>query len=59
MAEIRFLDAIVSGRPVDDPVGPDTPSDDDALDAYSSVVTRVAELLAPSSSIRRCTPPEA
>jgi S1-C subfamily serine protease len=57
MAEIRFLDAIVSGRPVDDPVGPDTPSDGDALDAYSSVVTRVAELLAPSVANLRVSRP--
>src|ERR687896_874748 len=57
MAEIRFLDAIVSGRPVDDPVGPETPSDDDALDAYSSVVTRVAEVLAPSVANLRVSRP--
>src|SRR5918995_2974446 len=57
MAEIRFLDAIVSGRPVDDPVGPDAPSDDEALDAYSSVVTRVAEVLAPSVANLRVSRP--
>lgn len=48
MAELRFLDAIL-GTGASARGGPDRASDDDeALDAYSRVVTRVAEALSPA-----------
>lgn len=46
MAELRFIDSILSGG--DFGSAPSGPADDDVLDAYSRVVTSVAESLAPS-----------
>ncbi|MBI4259900.1 MAG: trypsin-like peptidase domain-containing protein [Actinobacteria bacterium] len=59
MAEIRFTDftgGVLGDR---EPPGADGrgPSDDEALDAYSRVVTRVAEQLAPSVANLRVTRP--
>jgi serine protease Do len=48
MADIRFLDAILEGGTGEPPMGASTPTDEEALDAYSRVVTRIAETLAPS-----------
>src|SRR5919201_3378369 len=47
MADLRFLDTILSGE---QPVSGDgaAAGEDEALDAYSRIVTRVAELLSPS-----------
>ncbi len=45
MTDIRFLDTIL-GEP--QPAGLGEPGEDEALDAYSRVVVRVAELLSPS-----------
>jgi S1-C subfamily serine protease len=47
MHDVRFLDVILGGDPPGSPSEP-APDDGEALDAYSTVVTRVAELLAPS-----------
>jgi serine protease Do len=47
MADARFIDAIV-GDGQEGATGLDEPGEAEALDAYSRVVTRVAELLAPS-----------
>src|SRR5918999_108728 len=47
MASPRFVDAILNGAPLDGQ-SPVLTDEDGALDAYSSVVTRVAELLIPS-----------
>jgi S1-C subfamily serine protease len=45
MVDVRFLDVLLGdGQPAPPPDGPD----DDALDAYSRVITRVAETLSPS-----------
>ena len=44
--EIRFLDAILDAG--EQPPGDTSPSEAEALDAYSSIVTSVAELVAPS-----------
>src|SRR6266516_2430904 len=44
--EIRFLDAILDAG--EQPPGGASPSEAEALDAYSSIVTSVAELVAPS-----------
>ncbi|MGH2750157.1 MAG: S1C family serine protease [Actinomycetota bacterium] len=47
MGELRYIDSILSG-PREPPRGASaTPSDAEALDAYSQVVTRVAEVLSP------------
>jgi serine protease Do len=47
VTELTFIDALLEpGRP--DAQRADRPSDDEALDAYSRVVTRVAQRLAPS-----------
>jgi S1-C subfamily serine protease len=45
MTEVRFLEAILGDE---QPPHPQTPGDGEALDAYSRVVTGVAEALAPS-----------
>jgi S1-C subfamily serine protease len=45
MADLRFLDAIVSDG---QEAGPAGPGEDEALDAYSRVVTRVAEVVSPA-----------
>jgi S1-C subfamily serine protease len=47
MASPRFVDAILNGAPLDGEA-PVLTEEDDALDAYSTVVTRIAELLIPS-----------
>jgi serine protease Do len=47
MASPRYVDAILNGGPLDGQA-PVLAEDGEALDAYSSVVTRVAELLIPS-----------
>ena len=47
MVDLRFLDGIVNPAQSPDPVDQEV-SDAEALDAYSSIVTRIAELLAPS-----------
>ncbi|HEV8571475.1 MAG TPA: trypsin-like peptidase domain-containing protein [Actinomycetota bacterium] len=47
MAAPQFVDAILNGAPLDGQP-PVLTEDDAALDAYSAVVTRVAELLIPS-----------
>lgn len=48
MTELRFVDGFLAGGQLSPgPWEPD-PSEADALDAYSQVVTRVAEMLAPS-----------
>ena len=47
MAELTLIDTLFGPRPHDDAPRPGLP-DDDALDAYSRVVTRVAERLTPS-----------
>jgi S1-C subfamily serine protease len=47
MADLLFVDRIAGSSSGATPVG-DGPSDDEALDAYSRVVTSVAERLAPS-----------
>jgi S1-C subfamily serine protease len=47
MADLEYIDSVLGPRdPHPDAV--DTPSDAEALDAYSQVVTRVAEVLSPS-----------
>jgi S1-C subfamily serine protease len=46
-ARVRYVDAILSGAPQDGQKK-GAPSDGEALDAYSAVVTSVAELLIPS-----------
>ena len=52
MADLRFLDALTAGGQPASPDGAPLPGGD-ALDAYSRVVTGVAELLAPSvASVR-------
>jgi S1-C subfamily serine protease len=46
-ADLRFIDSLISGdQPAASPL-PDKDGDE-ALDAYSSIVTRIAEVLAPS-----------
>src|SRR5438093_8691350 len=46
MTDLHFLDAILGdAQPGSHPLGVD---DDEALDAYSRVITRVAEVLSPS-----------
>ena len=45
MVDLRFLEGSVGPGPA--PVG-DVPTDAEALDAYSTIVTRIAEVLAPS-----------
>jgi len=52
-SSLYFLDG-ADGGPVRDPVG-DRPTDDEALDAYSRVVTTVARELAPSVANLRVT----
>jgi serine protease Do len=52
-SSLYFLDG-ADGGPVREPVG-DRPSDDEALDAYSRVVTMVARELAPSVANLRVT----
>jgi len=47
MSELRYIDAILGPRPHDGST-PRSPSDDEALDAYSQVVSGVALRLAPS-----------
>jgi S1-C subfamily serine protease len=47
MSSPRFVDAILNGAPLDGQA-PVLTEENEALDAYSSVVTRVAELLIPS-----------
>lgn len=54
MTSVRFIDAILSGQtPASVPVP--GPSDAEALDAYSSVVTSVAERLIPSVASLKVT----
>jgi S1-C subfamily serine protease len=48
MAHVRFVDVILHGGQGDGPGEGSTPDEDDALDAYSKVITRVAERLIPS-----------
>jgi S1-C subfamily serine protease len=48
MGELRYIDSIRSGPPDSPPHGRDTPTESEALDAYSKVVTRVAEVLSPA-----------
>jgi S1-C subfamily serine protease len=51
MASPRFLEALLGGGvspPAGRPSPDDRPEEEEALDAYSSIVTRVAELLSPS-----------
>jgi serine protease Do len=48
MADVRFLDAILGDSRFDGPAGGGPDGDDEALDAYSRVITRVAEVLSPS-----------
>jgi S1-C subfamily serine protease len=58
MTSPRFVDAILNGAPLDGQA-PVLTDEDGALDAYSSVVTRVAELLIPSVAslrVRRRVP---
>ncbi len=51
MSEVRFLDALLGDGQQPGPAG--APDDQEALDAYSNVTTRVAEVLMPSvASIR-------
>src|SRR5687767_15663336 len=45
MVDLQFLEGDIGPGPA--PVG-DVPSDGEALDAYSTIVTRIAETLAPS-----------
>jgi S1-C subfamily serine protease len=47
MAELVFVDGF-AGSDANGALAGDTPSDDEALDAYSRIVTGVAELLTPS-----------
>ncbi|HJP67180.1 MAG TPA: trypsin-like peptidase domain-containing protein [Actinomycetota bacterium] len=46
MVDLRFVDALLGDGQA--PPEPNGPSDDDALDAYSQVITRVADTLSPS-----------
>jgi S1-C subfamily serine protease len=46
MSELRYIDAILG--PAQPGATPETPTDEEALDAYSNVVSSVARLLAPS-----------
>ena len=46
MTDLRFLDAIVGGEQA--AAGAPVPDEDEALDAYSRVITRVVEQLTPS-----------
>ena len=46
MADVRFIDAILGDGQAGIP--PDAVAEDEALDAYSRVITRVAEVLSPS-----------
>jgi S1-C subfamily serine protease len=57
MTDLRFVDAFLNGEDLSggEPSEPGSPSEAEALDAYSSVVTRVAELLAPSVANLRVT----
>ena len=54
MAETRFLDAILGDEQPSAGSAPDV-RDEEALDAYSTVITRVAELLSPSVASLRVT----
>ncbi len=47
MGELKFIDSILSGPPDPHSGTSHTPGEAEALDAYSQVVTRVAEVLAP------------
>ena len=47
MADLEYIDSVLGPRDPH-PDAMDTPSDAEALDAYSQVVTRVAEVLSPS-----------
>jgi S1-C subfamily serine protease len=56
MSELLFVDAADGAQPRQDPDGAETlPSEAEALDAYSRVVTRVARDLAPSVANLRVT----
>ena len=56
MTRARFIDAILSGQPAE-PNGHDAAAEREALDAYSEVVTSVAERLLPSVATLRVTRP--
>ena len=47
MAELQYIDSILEGPQPPHPGTGSTPSDEQALDAYSQVVTRVAEVMSP------------
>src|SRR5918999_607518 len=46
MPDLEFIDSLLAGGTFGDP--PDIPTEQEALDAYSTIVTTVAEKLAPS-----------
>jgi S1-C subfamily serine protease len=48
MPDVRFVDLILGEEPSGGAVTPSPDADGEALDAYSRVITRVAELLTPS-----------
>lgn len=48
MTDVRFLDAILGDARFDGPADGGRDGEDEALDAYSRVITRVAEVLSPS-----------
>ena len=55
MVDVRFIDTLLGdGDPGADPQ-PDTPDEEQALDAYSTVIIRVAEQLTPSVANVRVT----
>lgn len=46
MPDLEFIDSLLAGGSFGDP--PDTPTEEEALDAYSTIVTTVAQKVAPS-----------
>ena len=48
MTDVRFIEAILGDGHGGPNGGPDRAEEDEALDAYSRIVTRVAETLSPS-----------
>ena len=55
MADLRFLDAILGDGQPSSPSAEPEGGEDEALDAYSKVITRVAESLSPSVTNLRVT----